>query len=114
MASHTPFALATANVSHGVRNASTATMAAVNIAIGPASGARQRNGTRKTSSATMGDIASTQCRRSTGTRVSMRSSADNTVVDPPTWPAHTENVDDVTYNFIGCHQLRTIMRSVVW
>lgn len=38
MASQTPLASATANVSHGVRNAMSATTAAVNFAIGPASG----------------------------------------------------------------------------
>src|SRR5215470_1722134 len=67
MASHTPLPLATAKVFHGVRNAMSATIAAVNIAIGPASGARQRRGTRKTSSATIGSIANIQCRKSTGT-----------------------------------------------
>ena len=67
MASHTPLPLATARVFHGVRNAMSATIAAVNIAIGPASGARQRSGTRKTSSAMMGSIANIQCRKSTGT-----------------------------------------------
>jgi hypothetical protein len=67
MASHTPFALATANVSHGVRNARSATMAAVNIAIGPASGARQRSGKRNISSATIDSVANIQCSKSTGT-----------------------------------------------
>jgi hypothetical protein len=42
-------------------------MAAVNIAIGPASGARHLSGTRNTRRATIGIIAKIQCRRSTGT-----------------------------------------------
>src|SRR5262245_60562120 len=66
-ASHTPLAPATASVLHGVLNARRATTAAVNIAIGPASGARQRSGTRNTRSATIGRIAKAQCRTSTGT-----------------------------------------------
>src|SRR5918997_3719129 len=67
IASHTPLPLATARVSHGALNAMSATSATVNIAIGAASGARHRSGTRKTSSTTIGKIASTQCRTSTGT-----------------------------------------------
>src|SRR5215468_10484876 len=67
IASHTPFAPATASVSHGVRKARSATRPAANIAIGPASGARQRSGTRNTRSATIAADANIQWKRSTGT-----------------------------------------------
>ncbi len=68
-ASQMPLPEATANVSQGVRKASSPTMAAVNMAMGAASGARQRKGMRKMSNAATGNTANTQCNRSTGTEV---------------------------------------------
>src|SRR4029077_13790183 len=69
MASHTPLPPATARVSHGVRKARSATIAAVNIDIGAASGARQRSGTRNMRSAMIDAAANIQCRKSTGSCV---------------------------------------------